>query len=181
MEALRAHYAETLLAISEKQDTMAKDLEQAILLRDTLKHPDVQSFLVQQHIPDADKIQLFQQALPRQLAQHLQDFLYQMVRNNHESLIVPVLAEYIERIDKRFGIIEAQVVSAKALTDEQIESIRRILAQKSNKQVEVKASVDPDVIGGFYVLVDGHIFDGTVRTHLNNMKARLKRGIMNDS
>jgi F-type H+-transporting ATPase subunit delta len=47
--------------------------------------------------------------------------------------------------------------------------------------VEVKASVDPDVIGGFYVLVDGHIFDGTVRTHLNNMKARLKRGIMNDS
>ena len=152
MEALRAHYAETLLAISEKQDTMAKDLEQAILLRDTLKHPDVQSFLVQQHIPDADKIQLFQQALPRQLAQHLQDFLYQMVRNNHESLIVPVLAEYIERIDKRFGIIEAQVVCP-ALTDEQSSLSAASWRRKVISRWRLKLPVDPDVIG--VCLVEG--------------------------
>ena len=50
-------------------------------------------------------------------------------------------------------------MSAKPLTEKQMESIRIILSKKINMQVEINATVDPDVIGGFYVLVDGRIFD----------------------
>jgi F-type H+-transporting ATPase subunit delta len=78
------------------------------------------------------------------------------------------------------GKIEAKVVSAKALTEKQVEFIRTLLSQKLHMQVEVKAAVDPNVIGGFYVLVNGYIFDRTVRTDLNDMKERLKRGNVND-
>jgi F-type H+-transporting ATPase subunit delta len=43
-------------------------------------------------------------------------------------------------------------------------------------QVEITTKVDSDVIGGFYILVDGHIFDGTVRSDLNIMRERLRKG-----
>jgi F-type H+-transporting ATPase subunit delta len=44
-------------------------------------------------------------------------------------------------------------------------------------EIKIKTKVDPDVIGGFYILADGRIFDCTVRSELNKMRERLKRGI----
>ncbi|NLL89022.1 MAG: ATP synthase F1 subunit delta [Firmicutes bacterium] len=93
---------------------------------------------------------------------------------------MPVLTEYIGRLNRRLGKIEARVVSAKPLTDQQVDRIRNVLAKKTSLQVEIYASVDPELIGGFYVLIDGNIFDGTVRTELEKMKESLKRGIGND-
>lgn len=181
MAKLKDRYADELLEISEENDTLEKDLEQATLVRDMLKSADVQTFLVNPQVSDSAKRQLFHKAFSEKLSWHLMGFLYLMVRNNRESLIVPALTSFIESINRRSGKIEAKVVSAKALTEKQIEAISIILSKKINMQVEVKATVDPDVIGGFYVLIDGRIFDSTVRSELNVMRERLKRGILNDS
>lgn len=181
MAKLKERYADALLDISEANGTLEKDLEQAVLVRDTLKSADAQAFLVHSNAPDSAKRKLIYKAFSGKLAWHLMGFLYFVVGNGHESLIVPVLTEYINRINRRLGRIEAKVVTAKALTEKQIEAIRFILSKKIHMQVEVNVTVDPDVIGGFYVLIDGRIFDGTVRSELNNMKEHLKRGIMNDS
>ena len=52
-----------------------------------------------------------------------------------------------------------------------------ILSGQTDMEIMIKTKVDPDVIGGFYILADGRIFDSTVRTELNRMRERLKRGI----
>jgi F-type H+-transporting ATPase subunit delta len=176
MAKLEERYANALLELSEGEGTLEKDMEQAISVRDKLKNSDVQAFLLHPYVPDSAKHQLFNDAFSVKLAKHLMGFLYLMVKKDRESLIVPALSEYIERANRRLGRTEAKVVSAKALTEKQIESIRTLLSKKTNMQVEVNAKVDPDVIGGLYVILDGHIFDRTVRTDLNNMKERLKRG-----
>jgi F-type H+-transporting ATPase subunit delta len=177
MAKLRDRYANALLEISEERGTLEKDLEQVIMVRDTLNSADVQSFLVHPHIPDSAKHQLFQKAFSDKLAKHIMGFLYLMVRKNRELLIVPALTEYIDSANRRFGKIEAKVVSAKPLTEEQTESIRMILSRQINMEIKIKTKVDPDVIGGFYILADGRIFDCTVRSELNKMRERLKRGI----
>lgn len=176
MGKLKDRYANALLELSEENGTLEEDLKQAVLVRDTLKKADVQAFLTHPRVPDSAKHKLFNSAFSDKLAKHMMGFLYLMVKKNRESLIVPALTEYIDRSNRRLGRIEATVVSAKALTEKQIESISNILSRKINMQVKVKATVDPDVIGGLYVLVDGRIFDRTVRSDLNNMKERLKRG-----
>ncbi|HBC30814.1 MAG TPA: ATP synthase F1 subunit delta [Clostridiales bacterium] len=177
MAKLKDRYANALLEISEEKGSLEKDLEQAVIVRNTLERDDVQAFLAHPHVPDSAKHQLFQNAFSDKLAKHIMGFLYLMVRKNREFLIVPALTEYIERTDRLFGRLEAKVVSAKALTEEQIESIRMILTRQINMEVKLKAKIDPDVIGGFYILVDGCIFDCTVRSELNIMREHLKRGI----
>ena len=177
MAKLRDRYANALLEISEEKGTLGKDLEQVIMVRDALSSDEVQSFLAHPHIPDSAKHKLFRDAFSDKLTGHIMGFLYLMVRKNRELLIVPALTEYIDSVKRRFGKIEAKVVSAKPLTEEQIESIRRILSNQTNMEVRIKTRVDPDVIGGFYILADGRIFDSTVRTELNRMRERLKRGI----
>lgn len=176
MAKLKDRYANALLELSEEKGTLKTDLEQAVLIRDILDDKETQAFLIHPDIPDTKKLELFDQAFLEEVSKHLMGFLYLSVRKNRESLIVPVLTEYIDRINKRLGRIEGKVVSAKELNETQIESIRTILSKQLNMQVQLKVSVDPDVIGGFYILVDGHIFDGTVRSKLNNMRESLKRG-----
>lgn len=176
MAKLKDRYANALLELSEESGTLEKDLEQAVFLRDTLISADVQAFLIHPHIPDSEKNKLFHNAFLDKIAKHLMGFLYLMVQKNRESLIVPALTEYIVRSNRRLGRVEAKIVSAKSLTEKQIESIRIVLSRQMGMEVEVKAKVDPDVIGGFYILVDGRIFDGTVRSELNNMRECLKKG-----
>ncbi len=176
MAKLKDRYANALLELSEENGTLEKDIEYAVLIRDTLNKSDVLNFLKHPHVPDSAKLELFHTAFSVKLPKHMMGFLYLMVRKNRESLIVPVLTEYIDRTNKRLGRIEAKVVSAKALTEKQIESIRKILVEKTNMQVEVKTKVDPSVIGGFYILIDGRIFDRTLRSELINLRERLKRG-----
>lgn len=176
MAKLEDRYANALLELSEENGTLKEDLHQAVLVRDTLKNVDVHGFLLHPQIPDAAKEEFFRNVFAGKLSGHLLGFLYLMVRKNRESLILPVLAEYIDRVNRRLGKIEAKVVSAVELTEEQRESIRAVLAKKTGMQVELKAEVDPDVLGGFYILINGRIFDRTVRSDLLMMGERLKRG-----
>lgn len=177
MANITERYANALLDLSNEGNTLEKDLEQAILVRDTLGESEVQAFLLHPHVPNSEKYKLFNNVFAGVLSNNLIGLLHLMVRKNRESLIVPVLTEYIECANKRLGIIEAKVVSANALTQKQIESIHAQLTKKTSKQIKIIATVDPDVIGGFYILIDGHIFDGTIRSKLNTLKESLKRGV----
>ncbi|HHU82606.1 MAG TPA: ATP synthase F1 subunit delta [Firmicutes bacterium] len=176
MAKLRERYANALLALSEENGTLAEDLQQAILIRDTLKKVDLQSFLLHPQVPDATKEQFFRNTFAGSLSGRLLGFLSLMVRKNREVLILPVLAEYIDLANRRLGIIEAKVVSAVTLTEKQREAIRTVLTKKTGMQVELKAEVDPGVLGGFYILIAGRIFDRTVRSDLHLLRDRLKRG-----
>lgn len=176
MAKLKDRYANALLELSEESGSLAKNLDQALLLRDALESPDVQGFLLHPHVPNSAKEDLFHKVFEDKISKHLMGFLHLAVRKNRESLIVPALTEFIEQANKRLGRIEAKLVSAKELTKKQIESIQRIIAKKTNMEVNIKTKVDPDVIGGFYILIDGYILDRTVRSDLNIMRERLKRG-----
>ncbi|HHV94809.1 MAG TPA: ATP synthase F1 subunit delta [Firmicutes bacterium] len=174
--ALKDRHANALLEISEENGSLAEDLEQAVFLRDVLDDGDIQAFLAHPHIPDAAKEEFFRSAFSGKISQHFMGFLQLMVRKSRERLIVPVLAEFIQRGNRRLGKLEAKVVSAKPLTEEQMASIKSILSKKVGMEVKVKPSVDPSVLGGFYILVGGRIFDRTVRSALNEMRQRLRLG-----
>lgn len=176
MAKLKDRYANALLEISEARDSLETDIEQSALICTTLESAEIQAFLTHPHISTSEKQQFFQNAFSDKLADHLMGFLYLMIRKSREALIVPALREYMTRANRRLGKIEAKVVSAKPLKENQIESIRLLLSKQTNLEVDLKAVSDPDVIGGFYILLDGYIFDGTVRSQLNNMREQLKRG-----
>ena len=91
------------------------------------------------------------------------------------------LSKHFIIVKRRLGIVTAKVVSAKPLTEQQIDALKKVLARQLEMQVELDLSVNPNVLGGFYIEVDGRIFDGTIRSRLNNIKYRLKREIYDAS
>ena len=78
--------------------------------------------------------------------------------------------------NQQLGKIEARVVSATKLRDEQVAAIHALLSRKLDKQVTIHTDVEPALIGGFYIYIEGRLIDRTVRRQLYNMKTSLERG-----
>ena len=72
------------------------------------------------------------------------------------------------------GEVEASVVSAHALTDEQRADLGRALGSYSGKTVTMRESVDPAILGGLVVKIGSRQVDTSLRTKLNSLKLALK-------
>ena len=83
---------------------------------------------------------------------------------------------YHRLADDAAGRTRARVVSASPLREEQRERLRRALAAHTGKRVEIEEDVDPGLLGGATASVGGLVFDGSIRTQLEQLRASLTRG-----
>ena len=71
------------------------------------------------------------------------------------------------------GRTVAEVRSAVALSEDQQRRLADALAKAVGTQVSVRVIVDPSVVGGLVATVGDKVIDGSVRTNLDRVKARL--------
>jgi F-type H+-transporting ATPase subunit delta len=72
-------------------------------------------------------------------------------------------------------VVTARVASAVPLSVPQRQALEQAL-QGDAKQVELRAEVDPALLGGLVVRAFGQTYDGSVRTRLSALRRRLARG-----
>ena len=67
-------------------------------------------------------------------------------------------------------LIQAHVVSAASLKEDQALKLKNILEKKTGNQIELTNSVDPSLIGGFTLRAGGMMMDYTVKSQLEEMR-----------
>ena len=72
------------------------------------------------------------------------------------------------------GEVTAEVTSAHPLSDDQIAQLASKLKAREGKEVKVKASVDPEILGGLVVKIGSRQIDSSIRTRLNTLATAMK-------
>lgn len=72
------------------------------------------------------------------------------------------------------GEVTAEVTSAHALTDAQIDQLKTKLTQREGRTVKLSTKVDPDLLGGLVVTIGSKRIDGSIRTRLNSLAQAMK-------
>ena len=67
----------------------------------------------------------------------------------------------------------AEVRSAVPLDGAQIERLAKALSRATNKNIEVRVVVEPDLMGGIVATIGDTVIDGTVRHRLDQLKETL--------
>jgi F-type H+-transporting ATPase subunit delta len=67
----------------------------------------------------------------------------------------------------------AEVTSAIPLSDEQQRRLADALGNATRKKVEVRVTVDPDILGGIVARIGDTVIDGSVRHRLDLLKEKL--------
>lgn len=72
------------------------------------------------------------------------------------------------------GEVTAEVISAHALTDDQVAQLAQKLKAREGKEVKIKASVDSGILGGLVVRIGSRQIDSSIRTRLNTLAHAMK-------
>jgi len=103
-------------------------------------------------------------------------FLSLLLERDRLGHLPGIVSCYRRLLNEAKGRVEAKVVSAAALDSALAERVRAQLKGMSGKDVVMEQEVDPSLLGGMMVELEGKIYDGSIRTQLEKMKQRISRG-----
>ena len=176
MAQLSNRYAAAIFNLSIERGMVKENLDQAIFLRDTLKDKKCQNLLTHPRISATEKCSFFDEVFQGHISIDLLGFLHLAVNKNREAFIVPALSDFIDLANDHMRRTTALVVSAIPLKREQVSALVAVLSKKINKQVAIEQKVDPSIIGGLHIQVDGYFMDRTIKTRLQEIKMSLSKG-----
>jgi F-type H+-transporting ATPase subunit delta len=103
----------------------------------------------------------------------IRNFLFVLADHRRTQLIPEVIAAFHQVIRQRQGVAEAEISSAMELSAAQKKEMSATLARLTGKKIEAKYALDPVLLGGAVVRIGDTIYDGSLRSRLNEMRARL--------
>ena len=65
-------------------------------------------------------------------------------------------------------------IAAHALAEDQIEALRQKLEAREGRNVKIRTSVDPELLGGLVVTIGSKRIDSSIRTRLNSLALAMK-------
>lgn len=106
-------------------------------------------------------------------AQVLASFLGVLAENHRLTALASIAVEYARLEDRRRGRVRASLLSARPLPGESRERIHQALERRTGQQVIAEDVIDPQLLGGVVVEIQGRVFDGSVRTRLERLQRSL--------
>ena len=176
MERLSLLYASALFDIALKHDAVQEFLDQATYLRNTMQDAGYLRLLTHPNISALEKKALFKSAYSGSIHSDLLGFLFLTTDKNREEFIVPALTALIGMIDRYHNKVTATVTTATALDEGQTHELEALISDRLSKTVDLSLKIDPSIIGGPYVFVDGYYINWTVKQRLHDLTTHMKEG-----
>ena len=94
---------------------------------------------------------------------------------DHQRLgdVHEILKCYAEVADRGQGVAEAEVVTARALNDDDRRELEEQVARLAGSRVRVAYTEDATLLGGAVVKIGSKVYDGSLRAQLEQMKQSL--------
>jgi len=135
---------------------------------------ELRTFLASPAVTVEDKHAVIEKIVARLGASKIiRNFLFVIADHRRTQLIPEVIAAFHEVIRQRQGVAEAEISSAVELSAKQKKELAAMLARLTGKEIETKYTLDPALLGGAVVRIGDTIYDGSLRSRLNEMRARL--------
>ena len=121
----------------------------------------------------------------KKLAQKLQDkiskttlnLLYVLIDKQRFYLLSEIQDQLSKLVNKKKGIVVAEVHSAHELDPEIVgkivETLRRSISTNDVKDIKIEQKIDQSLIGGLKVKINDLVYDGSIKGRLENLKRRL--------
>jgi len=176
LRTVAQHYADALaeVAISQKSaEKVTRELRDFLaLLRESAQ---LGLLLGSPAVSRANKHAVAQALVERMEASRtLRNFLFVVIDQRRVRLLPEIQQAFEAQLDALEGVSRASVTSARNLREGEKRQLRAALERLSGRRVEAHYELDPALIAGAVVRVGSTVYDGSVRTRLERLRARLE-------
>jgi F-type H+-transporting ATPase subunit delta len=172
--AVPRRYAEAAFALAREQGKLDRWKADLRMAQGVLSAPNVLALLADPNVSEAHKRQVIDSQFPVALDPNVRNLLYLLADRGRITSLARVVDEFVEFANREQGIVVADVTTAIPLDARGQQAVAERLKRLAGaKQVEVRASVDPAILGGIVARIGDELYDGSVRTQLTQLAERI--------
>ena len=101
------------------------------------------------------------------------NFLKVLLQNHRLTELDEINSRFAHTLDERAGMIAATVTTARPVAADTQQKLNEKLGTMTGKKVRIDFATDPEIIGGLVTRIGSTVYDGSVRSQLQQIKERM--------
>ena len=171
MTTTSREYAEALFELAVQANVTQETSEGVeTVISALMQMPEYRALLASPAISKEERLTALDTAFRGKIPDILLAILRMMVSRGHVSALNGMARDYEELARGYRGESMAVVTSAVPLKEAETVALREKLEKKLARKITLQCQVNPDLIGGIRVEVDGRVIDGSIRNKLDEIK-----------
>jgi F-type H+-transporting ATPase subunit delta len=173
MEEIAQVYARSLFEVAQERgilDTIRDQLNQFAAVLDDNR--EVQVFFFSPYFSTEEKKAGLKRAVT-DAEPTFDNFLQALIERHRMPALFRIRTNFERLWDKENKLLPVQVTSAIELDAELVKSIGDRISSQTGNEIQLSATVDPEIIGGIVLRVGNFILDASIRNSLNQLRKQV--------
>ena len=173
---LSGRYANALFALAEQEGTLDTVIDDLRLIAAMIEDSEDLSRLIRSPaISREDQGRAIGAILDRAEVTALTKRFVGVAAANRRLFALPqMIRAFLKIVAERRGEVNAEVVSAVALSADQTKALDAALKKAVGGKVAIETKVDPSLLGGLVVRLGSRMVDSSLRTKLSQLRLAMK-------
>lgn len=169
-------YGTALIEAARETDQEERILEEGMQIADILKaEPDFRKFISYPGISAEEKKDVIRSVFEGKISTELLHFLYVLVDKRRTGRFESIMKVYKKLLEEEEGVLYGTVLSVVALDDLQLSEIENETSRLLQRKVCLSNEMDPGLLAGFKIFIDGRIIDASYRKKLEELSMSMRR------
>ncbi|MFQ5863714.1 MAG: ATP synthase F1 subunit delta [bacterium] len=171
---LAKRYAQALFELAKEKGILESIRNEMELFNNNLQsNQPFRHFLNSQEINKREKARKIEALFQDRVSNVFFNFLLVLLKKNRQS-IFSIIAKQFELIfDRYLKKVRASAITAVPLDECSLLRLKQTLSKRLDANVQIQNSIDPNIIAGIIIKVDGQVIDGSLKSQLNRLKYQL--------
>lgn len=169
-------YGKTLYELAVECESVEQILDEITTLRQAFEeNPQFLTLMSTPNLTKQERVGIIDETFGGKIHIYLLNFLKVLVENGTSHEFMDAAKQFRREYNWENGIETVTVTSAVALGAEQESALTEKLSKLTGKTIHLEKKVDPSVMGGIRLQMEGLQMDGTVKNKLDAIRSQLLR------
>jgi F-type H+-transporting ATPase subunit delta len=175
VEEIARVYAEALFEVARDKDKLDRIHDELNQFSETLSGgQDMQVFLSSPYFSSAEKREGIERAISGADPEFV-NFLELLIEKHRMPVVFRIQRQFDELWKEEKRLLDVTLTSAIELDPKVVEKVGKEIEKQTGRKVELRSSVDEDILGGLVLQVGNMVLDASVRNSLEKLRKNIAR------
>jgi F-type H+-transporting ATPase subunit delta len=170
---ISVRYSKALFQLANEKNLLEKVSADMLFISEICKLDEVKEVLESPIIVPSKKTTILHSILEKNIEKITLSLVDLLIKNGREKQLPAVARVFFDETLKFRGITETYLTTAVPVNEKTRKDISELISSVFKTKVQLKETIDKEIIGGFILRINDNFIDASVRNKLRKIKKEL--------